>query len=372
MNEDQKTRPVVHVLSNTTWDLFDDDTEKVLGGPPRFQAPLLAQLGYQTCLHTRMTRKQWKTLKDIFPSSVLNSLLTDFLFISEKATIFRHQYQDSGERTSFLLSNAGNIPLSTIDRNHFNDSPRHSSAAIILSPVYHELNPRDIIKLATRTSSPMFLDPQGFLRKQVTGTTRIEGATFWNLELFNSVDVIKLSDEEAANLQPGRSMRFNDDVDKNTLQESNLLNAATIHQQILQDTASSSSNDKHEDHEHLNSRLKMIILTKGSQGAEVSLYRHHPKQDSHPQLLHYLSPAFPTTVKNPTGAGDAFLIGFIHGWNQSKDVKMALAMANSIASIQISTEHLMERAQSIQEELTRRTKWCYQRITSTVISLPAR
>ncbi len=346
--DDVASRPVIHVLGNFTWDVFDGETKKVLGGPPRFQAPLLSRLGFKSCLHSRLTSEQKKIMNETFPPDVLNNIITDYLVLSDQATVFRHLYDNTGERTSFLLTDAGNIPLPSELHPHFTSGSTHTSAGIILSPVFHELNPRDILAISSQISVPLFLDPQGFLRDHNPETTKIIGRFFWNARLLSSVDMIKVSSEEVSFLRPHK-----DKTSDAILNDWNKdWDAPTIHRRIIE-ASTRSSTTAPQQHSHPTIRLKMVILTKGNKGAELSVIGRN--QNGQRIMKHYMAPAFPTTVENPTGAGDAFLVGFIHGWHVSKNVKSALAEANAVASIQISTQAPPD-VESFKKEVKRRSE----------------
>ncbi len=342
------------MFGNFTWDSFsrENTDEKSLGGPPRFQAPLLVKLGYQPCLHTRITRAQFQQFQILMrqfiskKEKMISPFETEHLIFTSKATIFKHIYVESGARKSSLLSNAGHIPLTQLGTRHFKQTTRKKHVAIIISPVFYELLPNEIISLSKKTDIPLYLDPQGFLRKINPNTSQVVGHRFWNLELFNSVDVIKISEEEMMCLCPPT-------ITEGLLKE---WNASTIHKMILKDL----QKRNHGKIQWQNLRPKMIIVTKGAKGAELSMTLHQ-KGSQQPSFRLYSSPSFPTKVKNPTGAGDAFLVGFIHGWHISKNIESSLALANAMASFQISEPEILFSSEG-HEEIERRMNWIHDKI----------
>jgi len=175
----------------------------------------------------------------------------------------------------------------------------------IISPIVDEV-PLNLIKNIKETAQFLSLDPQGFFRSNKIGKVR----RILNKELFNIlplVDIVKISEDEASL------------IDEDPIKCIRIL---------------------------LNRVKRLAIITRGSRGSLIGL-----KEDDHIKVLKI--PAYPISVKDPTGAGDVFIAVFTVQYLMDEDPIWAGCIANAAASLStegrgpcsISHHELVKRAQ---------------------------
>lgn len=155
----------------------------------------------------------------------------------------------------------------------FKDVPKKylNTRAVHLGPVFNEISINAIKSLRKNSNAIITLDPQGFVRKQVNGIVREKQL---DLNYLKYVDVLKISMDEANNLK-------------------NIINT-----------------------------VKIVLLTDGSKG--VTIYVDGKK------VKHV--PIVRTQVVDETGAGDAFIAGFIKKFIDTKDPVISALYGNVVAS----------------------------------------
>jgi len=185
----------------------------------------------------------------------------------------------------------------------------------IVSPIVDEVS-LNLIKNVRETTQFLSLDPQGFFRSNKLGKVR----RALNKELFSIlplVDIVKISEDEASL------------IDEDLIKCIRML---------------------------LNRVKRLAIITRGSRGSLIGL-----KEDNHIKVLKI--PAYPISVKDPTGAGDVFIAVFTVQYLMNEDPLWAGCIANAAASLStegrgpcsIPYHELIKRAQVLLEKVSQDT-----------------
>jgi len=192
---------------------------------------------------------------------------------------FHLVYDPSGDRKLNLLGIADNIrefPESFVD-----------SEVVIIGPILGEVSLELLRKIRADTKAKLFLDPQGFVRQVDNGrAVRVNNPDI--KEIVSLVDIVKPNEHEAK-IMTGL------DAYENT---------------------------------------KEICETLYSWGAEIAIVT----LGEHGSMLydgseHIRLPAYETFAKDPTGAGDTFMGGFIFEYLNSKDLLDVGLFATCTSSI---------------------------------------
>ena len=199
--------------------------------------------------------------------------------LSSKATGGFHLiYDEKGNRELFILGIADSIE--TI--------PSHFLLAdlILFGPILSEISLRFIDEVKERTDARLFLDPQGFTR-MVAGKS-VEKFTPPNMkDIVSRFHIVKPNEHEAK-IMTGFDGRE--------------------HPRAACEVLYSWGTD-------------VAIVTRAEAGSVV--------YDGHE---FFLIPAYTTTAKDPTGAGDTYAAGFIHAYLQKKALFWCGLFASCVAS----------------------------------------
>ena len=191
---------------------------------------------------------------------------------NSQTTAFKIKYVN-GRRFMWLASKC--TPLTRRDLSELPES-----SAVHMGPILDEI-PLSIAMTLTRRNSVTCLDPQGYLRR-VLRDGEIRRSSLRNHVLLKHLDVLKVSEDEASALI-GRS------------RTSHKLNSVGP---------------------------EVILITKGKAGTlmwskDRGVYR---------------IPAYKTRVRDPTGAGDAFVGAFLVTWIRTGDLPWSAAIGSAVAS----------------------------------------
>ena len=189
------------VIGHVTFDIIDG--QKVLGGPPNYQLPILLNEGYEVDLVTSAT-KDYPLIQH--PRLTIYNIETDF------PTIFSFEFLDQARnnRRLRLLSKAA--PLSIPDEIF-----KRTYDAVITTPICNEITLKEVKRLKP-TTSLLVCDIQGFVRSiGPDGSITHKKNLPWN-ELLETFDIIKASQEELEMLPKGtwKSMLIRTHGDKPT------------------------------------------------------------------------------------------------------------------------------------------------------------
>lgn len=215
---------------------------------------------------------------------------------------FRLIYDQQGNRTLDLLGVAAVIdqfPIACLQTD-----------AIIIGPILQETPPELVERIRSLCNAPIFLDPQGLLRR-VSVNGRIE----------------HYLDQAVARLAP----------------HCFVIKANEVEAQIL------TGIDPRRDPEGVVRMLKALgpqiaIVTIAEQGSIID--------DGQRQ---WRIPAYTTEARDPTGAGDTYMAGFIHGYFQRPD-DYYYAGCFGAATASIWIEHTGPETPISLEEVLRRTE----------------
>jgi len=179
-----------------------------------------------------------------------------------------------------------------------------------IAPVFDEVPAETVLELSERCLLLSF-DPQGYVR-QVT-KDRVVGPRRWfDTQILSHIKVFKSSVEElqwiTGTENPWKSME-----------------------------------------EIRNSGPDIVVATQGSKGALMLA-----------EGSHYYVPAFPTHPVDPTGAGDAFIGGFLSQHLHGQDAPWSASVGASLASLLIETAGC--RIDASIREIGERANWVHGRI----------
>lgn len=221
----------------------------------------------------------------------------------QKTTNFQLFYDNSFNRTLYLKSKSPIISES--------DLPSSLSATIVhLAPIAGEI-PAGLIPRMKKVSQVLSLDPQGLLRRfDRTGKATLRPLIDNNM--LRLIDIYKSSIAEI----------------KILTRNSDLISAINyVH----------------------NLGVKTVIVTLGDQGSILS----------EPGILRQIPACSPRVIVDPTGAGDAFIGGFLTEYLSSKDAFWCACVGSAAASLVVEgigptffgkKDEIYERARSVYEK----------------------
>ena len=270
---------------------------RVLSGCSTNACVVLSQLGIQTTLVGRVG----VDLYDRFRADILRHEINADVQLCAQTGGFRLVYDDYGNRTLDVLGIADSIE----------DVPESckKSAAIIVGPILGEVSLDLIQKIRATCDAPIFLDPQGLLRRIGSGG-RIEHFLPDNFEKIAPLcHVIKANELEAFVL---------------------------------------TGIDPRKDAVTAVRRLKSL----GCAIAIVTIAEMGSIIDNGSEI--FVIPAYNTQAIDPTGAGDTYMAGFIYAYLLNPDdLYAAGCYGSAVASIWI--EHTGPDVQVFGDEIIRRT-----------------
>jgi sugar/nucleoside kinase (ribokinase family) len=185
-----------------------------------------------------------------------------------------------------------------------------ASTALHIGPILNEI-PHSLAISVTDRNSVTCLDPQGYLR-HVLRDGRIQKSKWRDRALLKRLDVLKVSEDEASVLI-GRT-------------ESSLKLGAL--------------------------GPEIVLITRGKAGTSVWSKDHGV----------YNVPAYKTRIRDPTGAGDALVGGFLVTWSHTGDLPWSAAVGSAVASFVVekvgpsnfgTPKQVKERAKAIFDRIVR-------------------
>ena len=182
--------------------------------------------------------------------------------------------------------------------------------AIHIAPVFHEVPVEMVLELSERCSF-LSLDPQGYVR-QVTQNGVVEPKVWFDARVLFHIRVFKSSIEELRWI-------------------TGLRNPWKGIKKIRE------------------SGPEVVVATWGRRGALMLAYENR-----------YNIPAFPAQPVDPTGAGDAFIGGFLSQYLRCQDALWSASVGASLASFLIETKGC--RIDASVEDIHERANWVQKRI----------
>jgi len=264
---------VVGLLTLDT-NIFRNRTIKRIGGPPYYISKVLKNLDVSIIIVSR--------IGEDFPESYLDDICSDDIeCIINKARHrnihFKNIYLDN-ERIQYIDGGGYEIDYSFIE------ALPNKLDYIIISPVFHEINPMIISKLIEKYN--VAIDPQGLVRS-VSKDGKVVYKSI-DLDLFKGIHIIKPSLEEFRVLI--------DDIE-----ELNYL------RRIIKG---------------------FITITNGVEGAYLILDKY------------YYIPAYKVYNVDTTGAGDMYLASLVYGILKFSDPIQASSYASSLTSLMLESSAL--------------------------------
>jgi sugar/nucleoside kinase (ribokinase family) len=222
-----------------------------------------------------------------------------------KTTRFDLDYsKDLSERVLKLESNVGPISLSNLPKSL-------QAKAVHVAPIAGEVS-YEVVKRLKGCAEVVSIDPQGLLRRFDKRTGKVSSTYSFDKRLFSLVNIYKSSLDEITAL-----------TGKSDINES--INA--VH----------------------DFGVKTVIVTLGSQGAVLSVEK----------TVYNIPPCSSRAYVDPTGAGDAFMGGFLIEYIRQKDSFWCACVGAAAASLVIEgigptffgeKEEIYERARSVYEK----------------------
>lgn len=271
--------------------------ERVLSGCSTNGCLALSRLGHDTALVGCIGQDYHER----FLADVLRYGITPFVQVCEQTGGFSLIYDERGDRTLDILGVAAPIA----------DAPPvcRTASAIIIGPILQETPAALIEQIRATSDAPLFLDPQGLLRR-IGPSGRIEHFRPPYLERIAPLcRVIKANELEA---------RVITDVDP----RADGFEAAQRIRALGCDIA---------------------IVTLAEAGSLID-----------DGVRQYRIPAYATDARDPTGAGDTYMAGFIHAYLRDPTDLYAAGCAGS-ATASIWIEHTGPDAPIALAEVERRT-----------------
>jgi sugar/nucleoside kinase (ribokinase family) len=269
---------------------------RVLSGCSTNGCLALSRLGHETVLVGRIGRDYHER----FMADVQRYGVGASMQISEQTGGFRLIYDARGDRTLDVLGVADPI-------EHVPDVCRQATA-IIIGPILQETPTALIERIHTDSDARLFLDPQGLMRRI---------GSHGRIEHFNPPDLVRIAP------------MFH--VIKANEMETEIITGVNPRQYGAEAAR----------------RLKAL----GCAIAIVTLAEAGSLIDDGEQQ--YIIPPYITEARDPTGAGDTYMAGFIHAYlRDSSDVYAAGCYGSATASIWI--EHSGPNAPISIEEVERR------------------
>jgi cytidine kinase len=223
----------------------------------------------------------------------------------EGTTRFDLKYsKDLSERTLKLESKAAPITVSNLPKSL-------QAKAVHIAPIAGEIS-YEVVKQLKRRAEVVSLDPQGLLRRFDKKTGKVSPRATIDKRLFSLINVYKSSLEEIT-----------------TLTGESDINAAI---NAIHDFG-----------------VKTVIVTLGAQGAVLSVEK----------TVYNIPPCSSRVYVDPTGAGDAFMGGFLTEYIRQKNAFWCACVGAAAASLVIEgmgptffgeKEEIYERARSVYEK----------------------
>lgn len=274
--------------------------ERVLSGGSTNGCLALTRLGHTTALVGRLGHDFGQR----FEQDIIHYGIQPFVQYCEQTGGFSLIYDERGNRTLDVLGIADPI-------EHIPEITSQAQA-VTVAPILQETSPDFIKRLRQATSAPMLLDPQGLLR---------------------SIDQNKRIDhflpEEFAEIAPLFQVIKANEVEAHVI----------------------TGIDPRKDGAEAVRRLRALgceiaIVTLAEAGSLI----HDGKRQ-------YTIPAYATDARDPTGAGDTYMAGFLHSYlSDPEDLYRAGCIGSATASIwiehtgpdvQFGIYDMMQRAQSL-------------------------
>lgn len=269
----------------------------ILSGCSTNNCLCLLHLGYQTTLVGQVGGDYYHQ----FTKELRSYPITLHVEQTEQTSGYHLAYKPDGNRTLTLLGYAGPI-------YHIPDDCT-TAHAIILGPIFQEISFSLIQRIASQTTAPLFLDPQGLLR-QLDKTNDVRH--FFNpdiLDIAPLCTLIKVNEIEA---------RVLTDIDPRT--------------------------DPHHAVQQLHTLgSRIAIITLAEAGSIITDGTNT-----------YTIPAYPTEAYDPTGAGDSYLAGFVHAYLDTPD-DLITAGCTGAATASLWIEHSGPYTPISPAEVARRT-----------------
>ncbi len=270
----------VSIIGNPAFDLIElpgQKPKRVLSGFVFNTAMILTRL----CTKTNVIAKVGKHYaKDFYKKLTNHGIHVSNLITGDASTGFHVMYDKEGNRTLHALGDAGSIYKSDIPKEFF------ESDAVLIGPLLQEIPLETLHYLATNSSFSL-LDPQGLLRR-INENGMVESVTIKDAKPFlQNIDILKLTGEEALLMSNSKYM-------KKALE-------------ILSKTG-----------------IKIVIITLAERGSIVY-------DDGKICRI----PAYPTNLKDPTGAGDVYAAGFIYEYLKTNDALTSAYFASAAASFMV-------------------------------------
>ena len=224
---------------------------------------------------------------------------------TEKTTRFDLEYSsDLSNRTLKLKSKAAPLSLRSLPKSL-------QTKAVHIAPIAGEIS-YEIVERLKGCTEVLSLDPQGLLRRFNKKTGKVTPNSSVDKKLFNLVNVYKSSLEEIT-----------------TLTGESDINMAI---KAIHDFG-----------------VKTVIVTLGAQGAVLSVEK----------TVYNIPPCSSRVLVDPTGAGDAFMGGFLTEYIRQKDAFWCACVGSAAASLVIEgigptffgeKEEIYQRARSVYEK----------------------
>ena len=272
--------------------------ERVLSGGSTNGCLALQRLGHQTGLVGRIG----SDYQDRFTAEMKHYSITPYVQACSQTGGFSLIYDGRGNRTLDVLGIAD--PIEQIP------AEIASAPAVTIAPILQETPPELITRIRAATKAPLLLDPQGLLRR------------------INSV---------------GRIEHFLPDYFSALAPYFQVIKANEVEAQVI--TGVDPRIDAAESVRRLRTLgCAIAIVTLAEAG---SIIDDGAKQ--------YVIPPFPTNARDPTGAGDTYMAGFLHAYLRNpSDLYAAGCTGSATASIWI--EYTGPDAPITIAEVERRTR----------------
>lgn len=272
----------------------------MLGGPCTYAGLAARALGARVALVSKVGRDFGKKHLAWLRAK---GIAVDWVRISISSTTrFKIEYQDSGRRME-VSSQCDAIAADDV-------SVIPSATAVHLGSVLSEIPSSLAIQIAKR-NPVVSLDAQGYLRG-ILSTGEVREKEWRDDRLLREITVLKVSEQEAAVM---------------TRADFTIRQLSKLGPEI-------------------------VLLTKGRRGTDVWSTEEGA----------FRVPAYETSVRDPTGAGDALVGGFLITWLRKRDLRWSAAIGSAIASFVVerfgpsrfgTRKEIEERAETIMARTVR-------------------
>lgn len=248
-------------------------SKETLGGPPAFVSLAASKLGVKTGIVSKVGEDFRRHIRRLHKNSIDLSHL--HIVKNASTTSFVLNYSDS-ERTLQLKKRAPQILPKDIPDSLF-------AKAIHVAPVAHEMS-TNLVKEFRKKAPILSIDPQGFLRR------------------FDRAGNAKLA-------KPGDTgFLQNCDIFKSSIEEFKIIAGC----ERLKDSIEEAQKWD----------IETILITMGDKGT-LALFNNE---------LYHVPACRPRIFKDPTGAGDAFIGGFLAEYIQGKEPLWCCCVGSAAAS----------------------------------------